>query len=117
MEIRKLKDILLMFREERDWTKFHDPKNLAEAISIESAELLELFLWKSKEEIKEKINDNAEYKEEISDELADVITYCFQMANSLDLDIENIVLSKLEKVKNKYPLEKSKGISTKYTKL
>lgn len=117
MDISKIKKILLDFREERDWTKFHDPKNLAEAISIESSELLELFLWKEKNDIYEQIKKDKQYREDIADELADVITYCFQMANTLNLDVEEIVLNKLEKVKSKYPVDKAKGVATKYYKL
>lgn len=117
MDIKEIKKILLDFREERDWTKFHDPKNLAEAISIESSELLELFLWKDKDDIYKKIREDNSYKTEISDELSDVIICCFQMANTLNLDIENGILTKLEKVKIKYPIEKAKGLSTKYSKL
>lgn len=116
MSIEEIKKELLNFREERDWSQFHDPKNLAEAISIEAGELLEMFLWKNKEEIANKIENDPEYREDIEDELADVITYCMQMANTLNLDVENIIFKKLEKVKAKYPIEKAKGNATKYTK-
>lgn len=117
MNIEEIKKELLSFREERDWSKFHDPKNLAEAISIEASELLELFLWKDKREIIKEINNNSEYKNDIEDELADVLTYCIQMANTLDLNIEKIIFKKLEKVKRKYPVDKAKGNNTKYNKL
>lgn len=117
MNIEEIKKELLNFREERDWSKFHDPKNLAEAISIEASELLELFLWKDKEEIVKEINNNLEYKNDIEDELADVLTYCIQMANTLGLDIEKIIFKKLEKVKRKYPVDKARGNNTKYNKL
>lgn len=117
MNIEEIKKELLNFREERDWSKFHDPKNLAEAISIEASELLELFLWKDKEEIVKEINNNLEYKNDIEDELADVLTYCIQMANTLSLDIEKIIFKKLEKVKRKYPVDKARGNNTKYNKL
>lgn len=117
MNLDEIKKELLKFREDRDWSKFHDPKNLAEAISIESGELLELFLWKNKQEIEEKIINDLEYKSEIEDELADILTYCIQMANTLDLDIEKIIFKKLEKVKEKYPIDKARGNHTKYNKL
>lgn len=117
MDIKEIKKILLDFREERDWAKFHDPKNLAEAISIEASELLELFLWKDKEDIYKYIKNDKQYQEDIADELADVITYCFQMANTLNLDIEEVILNKLNKVRDKYPIEKAKGVATKYYKL
>lgn len=95
------------FNKERDWGKFHTPENLAKSISIEAAELLECFQWDA-----EKYN-----KEEVCEELADVFTYCIQMAMKLDVSPEEIILKKLEKTKKKYPVEKSKGVSTKYNKL
>ncbi|HNV61812.1 MAG TPA: nucleotide pyrophosphohydrolase [Candidatus Cloacimonas acidaminovorans] len=117
MNLNEIKRELLNFREERDWSKFHDPKNLAEAISIEASELLELFLWKNKQEIEKDINSDLEYKTNIEDELADIFTYCIQMANTLDLDIEKIIFKKLEKVKIKYPIDKATGNHIKYSKL
>lgn len=95
------------FNEERDWGKFHTPENLAKSISIEAAELLEHFQWNSE-------NYN---KEEVCEELADVFTYCIQMAMKLEVSPEEIILKKLEKTKKKYPVEKAKGVSTKYNKL
>lgn len=95
------------FNKERDWGKFHTPENLAKCISIESAELLECFQWDSE-------NYN---KQDVYEELADVFTYCFQMAMVLSVDPKEIILNKLEKTKRKYPVEKSKGKSTKYDKL
>lgn len=95
------------FNKERDWDKFHSPENLAKSISIESGELLECFQWDAE-------NYN---KEEVVEELADVLTYCVQLAMKLDVDPEEIILKKLEKTKKKYPVEKAKGVSTKYNKL
>ncbi len=117
MSLEYIKKELLKFREERDWSKFHDPKNLAEAISIEASELLELFLWKNKQQIEEEIKNDEEFRQKISDELADVLTYCIQMTNTLDLDVQKIIFDKLDKVKKKYPVEKSKGNAIKYNKL
>lgn len=94
------------FNEERDWDKFHSPENLAKSISIEAGELLECFQWNSKYDL-----------DDVKEELADVINYCLLMADKLDIDPKQIVLDKLEKSAKKYPIEKSKGISTKYTKL
>ena len=97
---------IIKFQTERDWKQFHTPENLAKSISIEAAELLEHFQW------------NNEYdKEEVVDELADVLNYCFLMADALDVDIKEIILNKMEKTAKKYPVEKAKGISTKYNKL
>ncbi|MCI8290638.1 MAG: nucleotide pyrophosphohydrolase [Clostridia bacterium] len=95
------------FNKERDWTKFHTPDNLAKSISIEAAELLECFQW----------NGNDYNKQDVYEELADVFTYCIQMAIALDIDPKEIILKKLEKTKSKYPIDKAKGVSTKYDKL
>lgn len=95
------------FNEERNWGKFHTPENLAKSISIEAAELLECFQW-----------DSENYdKQDVYEELADVFTYCIQMAMSLGVDPKEIILKKLEKTKKKYPVEKAKGVSTKYDKM
>ena len=102
----KLKQSLREFNEERDWDQFHTPENLAKSISIEAGELLECFQW-----------NNDFDKEELCEELADVISYCIMLADRLDVDIEEIVLDKLEKTKKKYPVDKAKGVSTKYDKL
>lgn len=90
---------------ERDWSQFHTPENLAKSISIEAAELLECYQW------------GEGVISEIRAELADVLTYCYLLADKLDLDIEEIVLEKLEKTKAKYPVDKSFGKSTKYDQL
>lgn len=98
-EIRK-------FNIERDWDQFHTPENLAKSISIEAGELLECFQW-----------NNNYNKQDVCDELADVVSYCIMMADQLEVDLDDIVLKKLEKTKAKYPVEKAKGVSTKYDKL
>lgn len=97
---------VIKFRDDRDWNKFHTPENLAKAISIESAELLENFLWDSNFD-----------KEKVKEELADVMLYCVMMADNLDVDIVNIMNKKIDKNEKKYPVEKSKGNSKKYTEL
>ena len=94
------------FNKERDWDQFHSPENLAKSISIEAGELLECFQW----------NDDYN-KEEVCEELADVFTYCIQMAMKLGVDPEEIILKKLDKTRKKYPVEKARGVSTKYNKL
>lgn len=99
------------FRDERDWRQFHNEKDLAISISLEAAELLELFQWNSSEEtIQTKRN-------EIEDELADVMIYSMMLASNLELDVEEIILNKLKKNNEKYPVEKSKGNKEKYTDL
>ena len=105
-----MKDIIFEIKklnEERDWDKFHLPDNLAKSICIEAGELLECFQW----------NDEEYNKEEVCEELADVFTYCIQMAMKLNVDPKEIILKKLEKTKKKYHIEKAKGVSTKYNKL
>ena len=95
------------FNKERDWDQFHSPANLAKSISIEANELLECFQW-----------SDVDYEiDDVKEELADVLSYCIQMASKLDLDIKEIVLQKMEKTEKKYPVEKAKGVSTKYDKL
>jgi NTP pyrophosphatase (non-canonical NTP hydrolase) len=103
---KELLAALRQFVAERDWKQFHTPENLAKSISIESAELLELFQWSEPSNL-----------EEIKDELADVLTYCILLADKYDLDIEKIVREKLEKTKAKYPVDKSYGSSEKYDRL
>ncbi|NNE26974.1 MAG: nucleotide pyrophosphohydrolase [Saprospiraceae bacterium] len=102
---------ILEFRDKRDWEQFHDSKNLAAAISIEAAELNELFLWKNIEE--SELVD----KENIKEELADIFTFAFLLAHKHGFDVQEIILEKMEKNAVKYPVEKSKGVSTKYNKL
>ena len=104
--MQELMNEILKFQKERDWEQFHTPENLAKSISIEAAELLEHFQW-----------DNEYDKSEVIDELADVLNYCFLMADALDVDVKEIILKKMEKTAVKYPISKSKGVSTKYDKL
>lgn len=94
------------FNEERDWDQFHLPENLAKSISIEAGELLECFQW----------NNNFN-KDDVCEELADVFTYCIMMAEKLGVDPKEIILKKLDKTRKKYPVDKAKGVSTKYNKL
>lgn len=94
------------FNKERDWDQFHSPENLAKSISIEAGELLECFQW-----------NNDYNKEEVCEELADVFTYCLMLADKLEVNPEDIILKKLDKTRKKYPVEKAKGVSTKYNKL
>ncbi|OGW78773.1 MAG: nucleotide pyrophosphohydrolase [Omnitrophica bacterium RIFCSPHIGHO2_02_FULL_46_20] len=102
------------FRDDRDWMQFHDPKNMAVSIMIEAAELLEHFQWKTKDEVQEYIKAN---KEEISDEIADIAMYLFELANNLGIDLVQAMDKKLKKNETKYPIEKAKSKHTKYNKL
>ena len=110
-EIKEITDALLKFRDERDWEQFHDSKNLAVAISIEAAELNELFLWK---DLMDSENVNIE---KIQDELADIFAFGFLLAHRHNLDVKNIVLKKIKKNAEKYPVEKAKGTAKKYDEL
>ena len=95
------------FTEDRDWDQFHSPANLAKSISIEANELLECFQW-----------DEEHYDiNEVKEELADVLVYCRNMLDKLNLDEDEIVNAKMEQNEKKYPVDKSKGKSNKYNKL
>lgn len=107
-DINKLIQEIVKFRDERDWEQFHNSKDLALALSIESSELLELFLWKSNEDFK---------LDKLKEELADVLMYAFLLADKHDLNIHDIILDKIKKNEEKYPVDKSKGKSTKYNEL
>ena len=116
-QIQELKDLLAAFRDKRDWKQFHNPKDLAEAISIEAGELMELFLWQTKEEIADKIKKDSDFKKDVRDELSDVITFSVNFANALDIDIVSAIKSKMEENDKKYPADKARGVATKYNKL
>ena len=115
--IQEIKDTLKVFRDKRDWQQFHDPKNLAEAIAIETGELQELFLWKDKKDIVEKIKTDSKYKERVGEELADIFIFCLNFANATNLDVTTIIEDKMKKAEGKYPVEKAKGRSEKYNEL
>ena len=102
-----LKERIDKFNKDRDWDKFHTPSNLAKSISIEASELLECFQWD---------NDNFNLQD-VKEELADVMNYCLQMSMVLNMDIIDIINKKMDKNEKKYPINKAKGISTKYDKL
>ena len=103
----QIKQRIDKFVTDRDWRQFHTPSNLAKSISIEASELLECFQW----------SDTDYDLEHVKEELADVLNYCIQMSQVLNLDIVDILNAKMDKTEKKYPLEKSKGVSTKYDKL
>ncbi len=102
---------LIAFRDERDWQQFHDSKNLALALSIEAAELNELFLWKEKPE-SENVN-----LDKLKEELADVLSFAFLLADKHQLDPFEIVSEKIKRNAEKYPVEKAKGKADKYDQL
>lgn len=110
-EFKEIAEKLIEFRDARDWKQFHDSKNLAIAIGIEAAELNELFLWKTVEE-SEQVD-----KERIREELADVLTFSFLLAEKHGFNVREIVLDKIKRNNEKYPVSKAKGNATKYTEL
>lgn len=109
--MKKATEALIKFRDERDWKQFHDPKNLAAALSIEAAELNEVFLWMTTEGSREVDVDR------VREELADVLAYALLMADAFGLNPEEIVLEKVKRNAEKYPVEKARGVATKYTEL
>ena len=102
---------ILNFRDNRDWKQFHNPKDLAISLSLEASELLENFQWSTSEEAARKKSEN------IKEELADVLIYAILFADSLNLDIDQIILDKLKINDGKYPVEKSAGKKEKYSEL
>lgn len=110
-EFSELLQILEKFRDERDWAQFHNSKNLALALSIEAAELNELFLWKKDDE-GEQVD-----KQRLREELADVFAYAIMLAGRNELDVSEIVKEKIEQNAKKYPVDQSKGNSAKYKDL
>ncbi len=107
-DLNSLVKEIVKFRDERDWEQFHNSKDLAIALSVEASELLELFLWKKNEDFS---------LDKLKDELADVLMYALLLADKNNLDINQIVLNKLKKNAEKYPVDKAKGNATKYNEL
>ena len=107
-DLKEIIDKLVEFRDERDWSQFHNPKDLALAINIEAGELLELYLWKNHEEAN---------KEKVKEELADVMAFSFLLADKYGFDIKEIMLDKIKKNGEKYPVDKAKGTAKKYDEL
>lgn len=107
-EINEIMEQIIRFTEERDWDQFHNGKDLALALSIEASELNEAFLWKKPEEVN---------VEKVKEELADIMNYAFLIAHKYNLDIKDVILTKLERNTEKYPVNKAKGSAKKYTEL
>ncbi len=113
-EIAKAQEIVRKFIEERDWGKFHSPKNISMDMVVEAAEVVEIFQWMTEEQSR---NLDAKDKERVGEELADVFYALVRMAELLDIDLMEAFLDKIEKTKTKYPVEKCKGLSKKYNEL
>jgi len=114
-EIKKLQELAIKFRDDRDWKKYHKPKDVVVSAAIEIAELLERFQWKTDKEINLELATGK--KKEIEEEIADVIIYLLYLANDLNIDLEKAIKDKIRKNSEKYPIEKIKGNYKKYTEL
>ena len=112
-KIHELKEKIKEFCDARDWDQFHNAKELAIALSIEASELLEIFRWKTHEEVDELFKDEKK-KEDIEDEMADILYFLVRIAQKYDLDLSESLDRKMEKNNNKYPVEKAKGSHKKY---
>ena len=102
---------VLKFRDDRNWKQFHNPKDLALSISLEAAELLEVFQWSGSDTVCES------KKDKIREELADILNYCILMADVCDLDMDEIVVEKIRKNNEKYPVDKARNSAKKYDEL
>ncbi len=105
---------LMIFRQERNWEKFHKPKDLAMAAAIEAAELMQEFLWQTEEDVKTKVRAD---KERFADEIADTVVYLMLLADDLGIDMYQAIENKMRKNAEKYPVDKCRGKATKYTNL
>ena len=112
--IRDLTTRINAFRDARDWKQFHNPKDMAVSISIESAELLEQFQWKTAKQCEAHLQEN---REAVADEMADVAIYLFELADLLEMNLGQEMLRKLDKNAAKYPVEKARGSNLKYNRL
>ena len=113
MNIQNIQKQLSDFADERDWEQFHDPKNLAMALSVEASELVEIFQWLTQEESK---NIDSKDIQSVKDEVADILIYLIRIVDKLDIDLEEAVLEKIKKNTKKYPVELSKDNAVKYNK-
>ena len=114
--VSELKARVLAFVREREWEQFHTPKNLSMALAAETGELMEHFLWATPEQSRSIVNE-ANKRAKIADELADVVIYAIEFANITGLDISSAIEAKMAANAKKYPVEKAKGRSDKYTEL
>ncbi len=113
-DLKSLQEKIAQFVADRDWGQFHNLKDLAISLNLEASEVLEHFQWKNEREMTEYIKEN---KDEVADELADVLYWVLLMANNMDIDVVAASERKLERNAKKYPIEKSKGNHKKYTEL
>jgi len=112
--LKDWQQMIIEFRDKRNWKQFHNPKDLALSLNLEAAEVLEHFQWKNNEEVEEYLKKN---RNALGDEIIDVIYYCLLLAHEIDIDINKAFIKKMKVNAKKYPIKKSKGKNTKYTKL
>jgi NTP pyrophosphatase (non-canonical NTP hydrolase) len=112
--IEDLTDRIIAFRDARDWKQFHNPKDVALSLVLEATEVMEHFQWKNIEEMQKHL---LEHKEDIADELADVLYWVLLMGHDFQIDVLAAMEKKIKKNEEKYPIEKAKGVHTKYTEL
>jgi hypothetical protein len=115
--VGEIKARVLAFARERDWEQFHAPKNLSMALAAEAGELMEHFLWDTPEASRTKVAGDAAHREKIEEELADVIIYALEFANMTGIDVAAAIERKMAQNAAKYPVDKAKGRSAKYTEL
>jgi NTP pyrophosphatase (non-canonical NTP hydrolase) len=113
-DIEKLMNMVKKFCEDRDWDQFHNPKDLAIGLSTESNELLDLFRFKTEQQMQEMMNDKNK-REHISEELSDILFFLLRFSQLYEFDMENGLIDKIKKNETKYPLDKVKGKNQKYT--
>ena len=113
-QLKVLERKIVAFRDQRDWAQFHSPKNLAQALGIEAAELQEIFLWQSSDASRDPSNAD---RSRIASELADIFIYLSYLCHELDVDIIDAVERKLIENEKKYPVDKARGNSRKYNRL
>lgn len=115
MNIQRIQSLLEDFARERDWDQFHTPKNLATAVVCEAGELAEIFQWMTDSQ-SEKVMSDPNLREEVRDEMADVLLYLLRLADKLDVDLEAAMLAKIQKNGEKYPIALSRGSAEKYSR-
>lgn len=111
MDMEKIKELILNFSKERDWDKFHNPKNLAMALSVETAELVEIFQWLNE---KQCLNLDEKKLEHLEEEIADIAVYLLRICYAYDINLENAIESKMKKNEIKYPLHDKNGLKIEY---
>ena len=115
-DLRSLGKLATEFRDERNWAQYHNPKDLAISVSLEAAELLEMFQWKSSPSVESLLQD-AEFRSKVSHELADILIYLLLLSERLNIDLYEACVEKIAINREKYPVEKAYGKSTKYDEL